>query len=126
MAPSLIAIYLALGALVGFLAGLLGIGGGVVLTPGLSLGLKLPMKHAIATSLVAVSMMSVTALITHIALGHVDWRFALPLAIGIVPGARVGAHLTVGSSEAQVRLVAGSLLVAIACIYLARELAGLA
>lgn len=117
---------IALGVIAGFLAGLLGIGGGVVLTPGLSLGLKLPMKHAIATSLVAVSMMSVTALITHIALGHVDWRFALPLAIGIVPGARVGAHLTVGSSEAQVRLVAGSLLVAIACIYLARELAGLA
>ena len=33
---------------------------------------------------------------------------------------------TEGDTEAQVRLVAGSLLVAIACIYLARELAGLA
>jgi uncharacterized membrane protein YfcA len=115
-----------LGVIAGFLAGLLGVGGGIILTPGLSLGLKLPMKHAIATALVAVSMMSVTSLATHIYLGHIDWRFALPLAIGIVPGARVGAHFTVGASEMQVRLIAGSLLIAIATIYLIRELVGLA
>lgn len=114
-----------LGMVAGFLAGLLGVGGGIVLTPGLSLGLKLPMKHAIATSLVAVSMMSVTSLITHLYLGHIDWRFALPLAIGIVPGARVGARFTVGASEQQVRLVAGVLLIAIATVYLVSELAAL-
>jgi len=115
----------ALGICAGFLAGLLGIGGGVILTPGLTLGLKLPVKHAIATSLVAVSMMSVTALATHIYLGHVNWRYALPLVIGVVPGARVGARITVGSSEARVRLVAGVLLTAVAGVYLVTELAGI-
>lgn len=118
-------VLIGLGVLAGFLAGLLGIGGGLVLTPGMTMLVRLPVKQAIATSLAAVAMMSVTALITHIALGHVDWRFALPLAIGIIPGARVGAHLTVGATEHTMRLVAGGLLVAIAAIYLTRELAGI-
>ena len=115
----------ALGVGGGFLAGLLGIGGGLILTPGLTLGLRLPVKHAIATSLAAVAMMSTTAVVTHIALGHVNWRFALPLAIGIVPGARVGAHITVGASEQLMRLVAGSLLIVVSIIYLAGEVAAL-
>ena len=105
--------------------GLLGIGGGLILTPGLTLGLRLPVKHAIATSLAAVAMMSTTAVVTHIVLGHVNWRFALPLAIGIVPGARVGAHITVGASEQLMRLVAGSLLIVVSIIYLAGEVAAL-
>ena len=115
----------ALGVGGGFLAGLLGIGGGLILTPGLTLGLRLPVKHAIATSLAAVAMMSTTAVVTHIVLGHVNWRFALPLAIGIVPGARVGAHITVGASEQLMRLVAGSLLIVVSIIYLAGEVAAL-
>jgi len=115
----------ALGVVGGFLAGLLGIGGGLILTPGFNLGLRLPVKSAIATSLAAVAMMSTTAAATHIALGHVDWRFALPLAIGIVPGARVGARVTVGSSEHTMRILSGSLLIVIAIILLAKELPGL-
>ena len=115
----------ALGVGGGFLAGLLGIGGGLILTPGLTLGLRLPVKHAIATSLAAVAMMSTTAVVTHIVLGHVNWRFALPLAIGIVPGARVGAHITVGASEQLMRLVAGSLLIVVSIVYLAGEVAAL-
>lgn len=115
----------ALGVGGGFLAGLLGVGGGLILTPGLTVGLRLPVKHAIATSLAAVAMMSTTAVVTHIALGHVNWRFAVPLAIGIVPGARVGAHITVGASEQRMRLVAGSLLIVVSIVYLAGELAAL-
>ena len=61
----------ALGVAAGFLAGLLGIGGGLVLTPGLTVLARLPVRVAIATSLTAVAMMSTTALATHIALGHV-------------------------------------------------------
>lgn len=119
-------ILVALGVIAGFLAGLLGIGGGLVLTPGLVLGVRLQVKEAIATSLAAVAVMSVTALITHIRLGHIDWEFAAPLAIGIVPGARVGAHLTVGASEHTMRRLAGVLLIAVSILYLGRELADLA
>lgn len=119
------ALLVGIGVTAGFLAGLLGIGGGLVLTPGLTLGVRLPVKRAIATSLVAVALMSVAALVTHVALGHVDWRYALPLAVGIVPGARLGAHITVGASDHTMRRVAGALLVLLALVYLARELAGI-
>lgn len=113
---------IALGMGGGFLAGLLGIGGGLILTPGFSLGLRLPVKNTIATALATVAMMSTTAVITHIALGHVDWRFALPLAIGIIPGARVGASITIGTSEQRMRLVSGGLLTVMALVYLMSEL----
>ena len=114
-----------LGVVAGFLAGLLGVGGGLILTPGLTLGLRLPVKHAIATSLAAVAMMSTTALVTHIALGHIDWRFAVPLAVGIVPGARLGSRVTVGASEQAMRTSSGALLVLVAMVYLGTELARL-
>lgn len=119
------ALLVGIGVTAGFLAGLLGIGGGLVLTPGLTLGVRLPVKRAIATSLVAVALMSVAALVTHVALGHVDWRYALPLAVGIVPGARLGAHITVGASDHTMRRVAGALLIVLALVYLSRELAGI-
>lgn len=118
-----VAAMVALGIGGGFLAGLLGIGGGLILTPGFSLGLKLPVKNTIATALAAVAMMSTTALVTHIALDHIDWRFALPLTIGIVPGARVGANFTIGTSEHTMRLISGVMLSVLAAIYLVTELA---
>ena len=112
-----------LGIAGGFLAGLLGIGGGLILTPGFSLGLRLPVKNTIATALATVAMTSTTALVTHLALGHIDWRFALPLMIGIVPGARLGARITVGASEQTMRVASGVMLTVLAAVYLAAELA---
>lgn len=116
---------IALGVFAGFLAGLLGIGGGLVLTPGLSVGVRLPMRRAIATSLVAVMLMSVTSLATHWYKGHIDWHFALPLAIGIVPGARLGSRITVAASDLTMRRVCGALFVVLGAVYLVREIIAL-
>jgi hypothetical protein len=106
-----------LGAAAGFVAGLLGVGGGIVMVPLLTGPLKVPMKAAVASSLVAVAIFSVPALVTHAALGHIDWLYALPLMIGVVPGARVGAHLTIGSSDRTIRLLFGCLIVVLAVVY---------
>ena len=67
------------------LAGLLGVGGGVLLVPAYTGLLRLPPKRAVATSLVAVAIFSVPAMITHALLGHIDWAYALPLVIGVIP-----------------------------------------
>ncbi len=112
-----------LGVCAGFLAGILGIGGGLVLTPGLSVFGKMPVKRAIATSLAAVGAMSIAALATHVATGHIDWRFALPLAVGIVPGARLGSRFTLNANEDTLRTVCGIAMAVLGAIYLARELA---
>jgi uncharacterized membrane protein YfcA len=114
-----------LGAASGFVAGLLGVGGGIVMVPVLTGPLRVPMKSAVASSLVAVAIFSVPALITHALLGHIDWAYALPLMVGVVPGARIGAHLTIGSSERTVRLLFGSLIVVLAVVYGGSELAAL-
>lgn len=112
-----------LGAASGFVAGLLGVGGGIVMVPVLTGPLKMPMKSAVASSLVAVAIFSVPTLVTHAVLGHIDWAFALPLMIGVVPGARIGAHLTIGSSERTIRLLFGALIILLAVVYGASELA---
>jgi uncharacterized membrane protein YfcA len=98
-------------------AGLLGVGGGIIMVPVLTGPLKIPMKSAVASSLVAVAIFSIPALITHIILGHVDWAFALPLMLGVVPGAQIGARITIGSSDRSIRLLFGALIIVLALVY---------
>jgi uncharacterized protein len=108
------------GVAAGLFSGLLGIGGGVIMVPGFT-KLQLSLKSAIATSLVCVGVFGVPATITHALLGHVDWRLATLLTIGVVPGARLGASLTVRADERHLRLVVGLFLGLIAVVYFVTE-----
>jgi uncharacterized membrane protein YfcA len=108
------------GVAAGLFSGLLGIGGGVIMVPGFT-RLQLSLKSAIATSLVCVGVFGVPATITHALLGHVDWRLATLLTIGVVPGARLGASLTVRADERHLRLVVGLFLGLIAVVYFVTE-----
>ena len=120
--PGLLAL---LGAGSGFVAGLLGVGGGIVMVPVLTGPLRAPMRTAVASSLVAVAIFSVPALITHVVLGHVDWAYAIPLVVGVVPGARVGSRITVGASDRAIRLLFGGLVLVLALVYGGSELRSL-
>ena len=75
-----------IGVAAGGLSGLLGIGGGVLMVPAFTAWLRLPIKEALATSLACVGVLAVPGLITHAALGHINWLYALPLCVGVVPG----------------------------------------
>jgi len=113
------------GAAAGALAGVLGVGGGIVMMPAFTGLLRLPMRLAVGSSLVAVAIFSVPALVTHTWLGNIDWRFALPLMVGVVPGAQVGARLTLGASERLVRGLFGGLLLVVSVVYAVSELLAL-
>lgn len=113
------------GAGAGALAGLLGVGGGIVMVPAFTGLLKLPIKVAVGSSLVAVAIFSLPALITHAVLGHIAWRFAVPLLIGVIPGAQVGARLSFASSDVLVRRLFGWSVLAMSVVYGASELLGL-
>jgi uncharacterized protein len=115
----------AIGALAGMLAGLLGVGGGVLLVPAYTGLLRLPPKRAVATSLVAVAIFSVPAMITHTLLGHINWAYALPLVVGVIPGAQVGAKVTIHGSEARLRFLMGLFFTVLALVYGAGELMSL-
>lgn len=119
--PALVAV----GAGAGFVAGLLGVGGGVVMMPVFTSLLRIPIKEAVASSLVAVALFSLPALVAHAVLGNIHWGFALLLVVGSVPGAQVGSRLTLGASDHTVRVAFGLFLVALAAVYGVSELLAL-
>lgn len=118
--------YVAIGALAGLLSGLLGIGGGIVMVPGYTQWTGMAVKRAIGTSLACVALFAVPGTLTHAALDNIDWRFALVLALGVVPGARLGAALTVAADDRRLRLVVAAFLGLTAALYAGGELAALA
>jgi uncharacterized protein len=126
-APSRIPTFtlIVVGAASGFLAGRLGVGGGVVMMPMFTSVLRIPIKEAVASSLVAVAIFSIPALVTHASLGHIHWGFAACLVVGAVPGAQVGSRLTIGAPDRTVRTLFGILLVVLAVVYGGSELVAL-
>lgn len=115
----------AIGLLAGLLSGLLGIGGGILMVPLFVAWLHCDVKRAVATSLVCVGILAVPGSLTHALLGHVRWGFAIPLAIAAVPGAWIGAQITIGARERTVRLVIAALLGLIAAVYAVVEIVAL-
>jgi hypothetical protein len=113
--------FAATGVLAGGLSGLLGIGGGVVMVPTFAALAGLRLKQAIGTSLVCVGLFAVPGTITHAVLGGIDWRFALLLAVAVVPGARVGAALTMKADDRALRRRVALFLAAIAVLYASGE-----
>jgi uncharacterized membrane protein YfcA len=96
--PTLILELLLLGVGTGFLAGLLGIGGGMLMVPFLTIILSgrgvapdLAVKMAIATSMATIIFTSVSSVRAHHKRGAVRWDIVRRLAPGIVMGSLVGS-----------------------------------
>lgn len=92
--------YVAIGAAVGFLAGLLGIGGGAVMVPILVFVFTaqgLPPEHilhvALGTAMATIMFTSVASMRAHHAHGAVDWGIARAIAPGILTGSFLAALL---------------------------------
>ena len=81
------------GVMLGFLTGLLGIGGGVVLLPALVYLVGMRTHVAAATSLVMVWLTSFLAAIAHTQAGNADIWLALPLLVGGSLGLQLGVSL---------------------------------
>jgi len=99
-----------LAAAAGLYSGLLGLGGGLIITPALTRFFGEDIKRAIGTSLAAVTVLAIPGTITHYYLGHVDVGIALALIVGVVPGALLGARLTIRAKDRNVRIGFAALL----------------
>jgi uncharacterized membrane protein YfcA len=92
--------YLAIGVLVGFAAGLLGIGGGIVMVPLLVyvLGAQGFADHALhmalATAIATIAFTSLSSVHAHHAFGAVDWPVVRAMAPGTLAGSFAAALLT--------------------------------
>ncbi len=98
--PLLIAELALMGACAGFLAGLLGIGGGMIMVPFMTIILEAKdfpaeyvVKMAVATSLATICFTSLSSVRSHHKRGAVLWPVARVLAPGILVGALVGAQI---------------------------------
>lgn len=114
-----------IGLVAGLLSGFLGVGGGILMVPAFTALVGLELKVAIGTSLACVGLIAIPGTIAHQLLGNIDWFYAIPLMIGAIPGARVGAHLAIKASDRHLRLVVASVLGAIAIGYGTAELIAL-
>lgn len=101
----LLALLLAIGAMAGVLAGLLGVGGGIILVPAfhyaftsLGYGGDHVMQMALATSLATIVVTSLRSLASHNRKGAVQWHILKGWAPGIVAGAIGGVVLATGLS----------------------------
>ena len=82
-----------LGLAAGMLSGVFGVGGGILIVPGLLFFAKMDQRRAHGTSLATVLPISISSLMTYWAHGHVDWPVASFLAIGGIVGALIGTKL---------------------------------
>lgn len=91
-------LYLGLGAFAGVLAGLLGVGGGLVIVPILTfifIAQQMPAEHilhlALGTSLASIMFTSVSSLRAHHQRGAVDWSVVRRITPGIMAGTFLGS-----------------------------------
>jgi uncharacterized membrane protein YfcA len=105
----LLPLLLAIGCIVGFLAGLLGVGGAMTMIPVLTIIFTregFPPEHvvhiAVATSLATIMFTSLSSMRAHARRGAVIWRVAWGLAPGIVAGSLLGPQIVAGMSSALV------------------------
>jgi uncharacterized membrane protein YfcA len=113
------------GATAGVLSGLLGIGGGIIMVPAFTAWIAMPVKRALGTSLLVIPALAIPGTIVHGLLGNVDWAIFLVLALGVVPGARIGAGIALGTRERRLRAAVGSFLLVVAVAYGLAELTAL-
>ncbi|MBV0933131.1 sulfite exporter TauE/SafE family protein [Marinobacterium weihaiense] len=115
-------LYVVLGALAGVVAGLFGIGGGLLIVPVLVFSFELQgiapevLTHmAVATSLATIVVTSISSVRTHHQHGAVRWELFKPLAMGILLGAVLGVNTAVQLPGGVLQIALGifALLVAI-------------
>jgi uncharacterized protein len=92
------------GGAAGLLAGLFGVGGGLIMVPLQILLLGEPIKSAIQTSLGVIVITAISASIAHSLYGNVFWIEGILLGIGGLLGAQIGTRYLPKLSDNTVRL----------------------
>ncbi len=127
--PGVAAILLVTGVFAGFVAGLLGVGGGIIMVPFTAAILTktqpeilTAMHSAIATSLAVIIPTSLLSARTHMSLGNVDFfvvrKFAFYVILGSLGGAMVARFL----DNSSLKILFGSLCVIFGFIFLVRTI----
>ena len=116
-----LALYLITGACAGVLAGLLGVGGGLVIVPVLAVlfarhgfAADTTMHYAVGSSLATIVPTSISSLLAHHRRGGVHWPVVRQLVPGILAGALASAWLAQQLSSTRLALVFGVFAIVVA------------
>lgn len=101
---------LVVGAVAGVLSGLLGIGGGAVMVPAMTLLMGLSQHVAQGTSLLVIIPTALSGSITHFRMGTIRLQTAGWLSVGSVLSAVAGAILALASPDQLLRFLFGAYL----------------
>lgn len=111
---------------VGLLTGFLGVGGGLLVVPALTLALALPMGYAAGTSLVVITITSASALATRAGTGIApDWWLVAALTVTAVAGSIAGARLAAHTDTRRLSAVFTALVLLVAAYTAATALPAL-
>ena len=120
MSAADVAIGIAIGLVSGVLSGLFGVGGGIVMTPGIQVLLGAPPIVALATPLPVIFPTALTGALAYRRRGEIDMRAAAWLVGPGVVGAVLGAWLT-GSIDTRLLLIVTAVLLAWQAIAILRK-----
>ena len=104
-------LYILAGFLGGALGGYLGLGGGILIVPFLTIVLGIPIKSAVPVSVTAIVVNSIASSTEYLKKGMVDFEIAVVLALFMVTGSIVGSNLSSVIPEVYVRTIFSVILV---------------
>lgn len=97
----------------GIISSLFGVGGGVIFVPVMLLVLGIGMHRAAATSQLILMITSIAGVLTHVALGHPDYLFAIALSAGAFAGAQIGARKSKSAKDSLLQKILGGVLIVV-------------
>jgi uncharacterized protein len=101
-------------AIAGVISGLCGIGSGAFKVLAMDQIMRLPFKVSTTTSNFMIGVTAAVSAGVYLARGYIDPGLSMPVMLGVLPGAWVGAKIMVGTKTQLLRLLFGFVLVAMA------------
>ena len=98
-----ILVLLGLGASVGMMSGIFGVGGGFLIVPALTMLVGLDVVRAVPTSLLVIALNSAAGVAGHLTYGAVEWRVGGLFALAALAGAAVAVPIARQVSQRTVR-----------------------
>ncbi|MGB5911376.1 MAG: sulfite exporter TauE/SafE family protein [Promethearchaeia archaeon] len=100
--------------LAGFASNLLGIGGGVIITPALNLLLNFPIHYATAVSTSMIFFLAIYNSLSKLLFGHVEIILGLLIGVGSILGAIIGAKVSKKMPKFYLQLFVAIVLIGLA------------
>ena len=115
MSTSIFVLLIGIGILSGFMSGLLGIGGAIIMVPAMIFFLGFSQQSAQGTSLaVMLPPISIIAAYNYYKVGEINLKYALILAVFFIVGTYFGSKIAINISQVTLRKIFGVLLLLIA------------